>query len=126
MVLELKKPTKKLLMYDLLCKISEANSNSISQEDLSKIIIKIDEESNSEFVLLPVVYGLNGYMIPELDFRVQELRIFNILNETSDECYKLTEQGHDYITQEVNPIKEVDSYKLFSRIAKKIIKEYYK
>lgn len=110
---------KKLLLYVILKEIFEKKKGSLSIDQLSKLLIMLDEK---DFNLTPIIEGLNGLSTPYLEYRIHELVIFNILNQSSP--YHLTESGLEYINEQTKPIYEDKKFKKFLEITDNLINKF--
>ncbi len=109
---------KKLKLYVVLKEIFERKIDSLKINELSKLLIALDD---NDINLTPVIEGLNGLCTPHLEYRLHELVIFNILNQGSP--YHLTKSGLEYINEQTKPIYENQDFKGFLELTKKLIDE---
>lgn len=107
---------KKNMLYIILKEIFEKKIKNFNLNQLSKLLIELDANN---YNLTPVIETLHGLNTPYLENRLQELIIFNILNQNS--YYHLTEEGILYINEQTKLIYENDDYKDFIEITNKII-----
>jgi len=107
---------KKKLLYVVLKEIFEKKVKDFNLDQLSELLIELDTHSHN---LTPVIEGLNGLSTPHLEYRLQELIIYNILNQSSP--YHLTEKGIMYINEQTKTIYENEDYKDFIKVTNKLI-----
>ncbi|PIU61289.1 hypothetical protein COZ55_00480 [archaeon CG_4_8_14_3_um_filter_38_5] len=120
---------EKSLMFDVVKKISRNNNYLIKEYDLSKILIGIDKESRGEFVLTPVIEGLEGLTTPQLYTVIQDFTIYSIIRELEEgkKAYTLTNEGNEYIKEKIAEINlhNPKLYNKFSSIADSVISKYF-
>ena len=107
---------KKILLYVVLKEIFEKKVKDFNLDQLSKLLIELDINNHN---LTPVIEGLNGLSTPHLEYRIQELILYNILNQSSP--YHLTENGIIYINGQTKTIYENEDYKDFIELTNKLI-----
>ncbi|MHA1251313.1 MAG: hypothetical protein ACTSRP_15090 [Candidatus Helarchaeota archaeon] len=111
---------KKLLFYTILNEIyKKTKLTEINEEKLSKLLIELDKEG---FTLTPVIESLNGLCTPYLKYKLEDLIIFNILNQSSP--LHLTKEGLEYIVSETKQIYNNSDFKPFLKSVKKLIEKY--
>ncbi len=112
---------KKLLLYTVLNEIYKIKKKGkIKEEQFSNLLIELDKAG---FTLTPVIESLNGLCTPYLKYRLDELVIFNILNQSS---LVLTKEGLDYVSKEIEQIYQDPRYKTFLKTAKALIEKVMK
>jgi len=111
----------KNMLYVVLKEIFKKIKN-FNLDQFSKFLIKLDA---ANYNLTPVIETLHGLNTPYLENRLQELIIFNILNQTSSIYYTLTKEGVKYINEQTKLIYENDDYKDFIETTNKLIDKIF-
>jgi len=111
---------KKILLYIVLKEILNKEIENFSSKQLSELLIELDANN---YNLTEIIEDLNGLSTPHLEYRLQELIIFNILNQST--LYYLTANGITYINEQTKITYENKEYKDFIELTGKLIDKVF-
>lgn len=107
---------KKILFFVVLKEIFERKIEGFNLDQLSELCIELDVNN---YNLTSIIEGLNGLSTPHLEYRLQELIIFGILNKNTS--YYLTKKSIVYVDEQTKIIYENKDYKDFIGLTNKLV-----
>jgi len=112
---------QKQMLLAVLKEIREKIGDEINTNKLSSLLIELDKRG---YNLTTVVEGHKGLCTPYLRYKIQDLIIFSILDNTNKPLH-ITKEGLEYIDKEIEGLQSDPQYKDFLRITSEVIQEKF-
>jgi len=111
------------MLFVVLKEIFKKQTKGFNLEQFSKLLIELDANNYNLTFVAETIHGLNT---PHLENKLQELIIFNILNQSSSIYYNSTEEGITYIDEQTKIVYKNIEYKDFIELTGKLIDKIIK